>query len=205
MKTRAAKYGVNGFRRNGVNCIMAKETRLIDLNDVFPYGVILVDENNPMKSLTDLMNKLGSARPVDAVEVPDKKLLKAINILIKQYERSKNSEYVHSPVAHAFFSYLETTGWTEEMRMDSCKDCVHFGICKKGFPWADGKGGGWCEDFKNKANYQELVRCKNCKHCLRHTVPLDAYGYCKNFGYYNYAPEVQADDFCSYGERREGE
>lgn len=40
---------------------------------------------------------------VDAVEVPDKKLLKAINLLIKQYEHSKNSDYVHSPVAHAFF------------------------------------------------------------------------------------------------------
>lgn len=33
----------------------------------------------------------------------------------------------------------------------SCKECIHFGICKRGFPWADGKGGGWCEDFKNKA------------------------------------------------------
>ena len=51
----------------------------------------------------------------------------------------------------------------------------------------------------------EPVHCKNCKHCLRHTVPLGTYGYCNHFGYYNYAPEVQADDFCSYGERREGE
>ena len=40
---------------------------------------------------------------VDAVEVPDKKLLKAIKLLIKQYEHSKNSEYVHSPVAHALY------------------------------------------------------------------------------------------------------
>lgn len=40
---------------------------------------------------------------VDAVEVPDKKLLKAINLLIKQYEHSRNSDYVHSPVAHAFY------------------------------------------------------------------------------------------------------
>lgn len=40
---------------------------------------------------------------VDAVEVTDKELRKAINLLIKQYEHSKNSDYVHSPVAHAFF------------------------------------------------------------------------------------------------------
>lgn len=31
--------------------------------------------------------------------------------------------------------------------MARCEECVHFGICKKGFPFADGKGGGWCEDF----------------------------------------------------------
>lgn len=31
--------------------------------------------------------------------------------------------------------------------MARCKECLHFGICKKGFPFADGKGGGWCEDF----------------------------------------------------------
>lgn len=41
----------------------------------------------------------------------------------------------------------------------SCKDCIHFGICKKGFPWADGKGGGWCEDFKDKSLYIKLP-CK---------------------------------------------
>ncbi len=31
--------------------------------------------------------------------------------------------------------------------MARCKDCIHFSICEKGFPFADGKGGGWCEDF----------------------------------------------------------
>ena len=49
------------------------------------------------------LEQVKAAPTVDAVEVPDKKLLKAINLLIKQYEHSKNSEYVHSPVAHAFF------------------------------------------------------------------------------------------------------
>lgn len=41
----------------------------------------------------------------------------------------------------------------------TCKDCIHFGICKKGFPWADGKGGGWCDDFKDKSRIVELP-CK---------------------------------------------
>lgn len=38
----------------------------------------------------------------------------------------------------------------------TCKECIHFGICPKGFPWADGKGGGWCEDFKNKVEIERL-------------------------------------------------
>ena len=87
--------------------------------------------------------------------------------------------------------------------MDRCKDCVHFGICKKGFPFADGKGGGWCEDFIRKADYVEVVRCKNCEFwggvifgnvCRRWSAPLAGMKNC-----------TMPDDFCSYGERREGE
>jgi len=36
-------------------------------------------------------------------EVADPELLKAIKLLIKQYGKSKKSDYVHNPVAHAFF------------------------------------------------------------------------------------------------------
>ena len=46
----------------------------------------------------------------------------------------------------------------------------------------------------------EVVRCKDCKNC-------DDEGFC---WYWKYEPgmrpnTVDADDFCSYGERREGE
>ena len=43
----------------------------------------------------------------------------------------------------------------------------------------------------------EVVRCKDCKHWTM--------GYCNNFAYYDYEPTTNEDDFCSYGERREGE
>ena len=43
----------------------------------------------------------------------------------------------------------------------------------------------------------EVVRCNNCRH--------EDGGYCNHFGYYSYAPMVTEDDFCSHGERREGE
>ena len=39
----------------------------------------------------------------DAVIIPDKELRRAVNLLIKQYEHSMNSEYVHNPVAHALY------------------------------------------------------------------------------------------------------
>lgn len=74
--------------------------------------------------------------------------------------------------------------------MATCKDCVHFGICKKGFPWADGKGGGWCEDFKNKSDYVKRecgewivdewykgmfsLECSNCKESSLYNPDEDA-------------------------------
>jgi hypothetical protein len=55
------------------------------------------------------------APTVDAVEVTDKELLRAIKLLIKQYEHSKNSEYVHSPVAYALY---HTWRQVDERRTD---------------------------------------------------------------------------------------
>lgn len=87
-------------------------------------------------------------------------------------------------------------GGNAGMRMDRCKDCIHFGICKKGFPFADGKGGGWCEDFKRKANYVEVVLCEKCKNYVEDHC-------CRRFSGGSYEPfPMKPNDFCSYGERR---
>ena len=43
----------------------------------------------------------------------------------------------------------------------------------------------------------EVVRCKDCRHWTM--------GYCNHFAYYDYEPMTNEDDYCSYGERREGE
>lgn len=45
------------------------------------------------------------------------------------------------------------------------------------------------------ADVVEVVRCKDCIHYQK--------GVCNHFGYYTYAPEVDDDDFCNYGERKE--
>jgi hypothetical protein len=47
------------------------------------------------------------------------------------------------------------------------------------------------------ADVVEIVRCKDCVHYQN--------GACNHFGYYIYAPDVDEDDFCSYGERKERE
>ena len=59
--------------------------------------------NSEIRKWAVLVGDIDDAPTVDAVEVEDKELLKAIKMLIKQYEHSKNSDYVHSPVAHAFY------------------------------------------------------------------------------------------------------
>lgn len=40
-----------------------------------------------------------------------------------------------------------------------------------------------------------VVHCKDCRHYQN--------GYCNHFGYYDYAPEVSEDDFCSSAWRKE--
>ena len=79
--------------------LIYKEDLLDSLLDHFGCDLAYFGED-----LQFCQEAIDMAPAVDAVEVADKKLLKAIKLLIKQYEHSKKSEYVHSPVAHAFYS-----------------------------------------------------------------------------------------------------
>lgn len=92
-----------------------------------------------------------------------------------------------------------------------CKNCIHFKVCKH-----KSKSVYECEHFK------ELVMCKECiyateldKHC---EINRTAYKHCgiwrgdetkmvwhKYKKYYKDYSLVSADDFCSYGELKEGE
>ena len=71
--------------------------------------------------------------------------------------------------------------------MAICDKCNHNGVC------------GFQDDTTLACNHfqKEVVRCKDCMHWLT--------GYCNYFAYYSYEPMTNEDDFCSYGERREGE
>ena len=83
---------------------MAEERKLIRYEDVYRHAFDGVHggglENEEFNAI---INAIDSVDAVDAVEVNDKELMSAIKMLIKQYARSKQSEYVHSPVAHALF------------------------------------------------------------------------------------------------------
>ena len=82
--------------------------------------------------------------------------------------------------------------------MASCYECLHINVCKAYEPEdAD----CICNQFKNKADFVEVVRCKDCKKWTKeHT--------CKEFtadrsplrGKITFVTEP--NDFCSYGTRK---
>lgn len=85
---------------------MANEKRLIDVDEAYEIARssgLHDDFGRSMADLTSLKELLEDCPTVYAVEIPDAKLFRAVKMLLRQYEHSKNSEYVHSPVAHAFF------------------------------------------------------------------------------------------------------
>ena len=77
---------------------MASEQRLIDANKIKP-----IDFPSYEMDGLDVVRYLSTLPTVNAVEIPDKEMLRAVKLLLNQYEHSKNSDYVHSPVAHAFY------------------------------------------------------------------------------------------------------
>ena len=93
------------------------------------------------------------------------------------------------------------------MGMYECKECFHYDVCCKLIGKDKIDRVSWmchfpdqCSEFKNRTNCVEVVRCKDCKHYKK-----DSFWCCMNsedrgewFNWYE-------DDFCSYGERREGE
>jgi hypothetical protein len=83
------------------------------------------------------------------------------------------------------------------MSRKACKYCIHYILC---FPNSGAYGFKLkpCTKFKDKADYTEVVRCKDCKH--RHIPTRCAlwYGTVDNKQYF----VERGDNFsCSYGER----
>ena len=82
----------------------------------------------------------------------------------------------------------------------TCYDCIHCGAC------SDAGDSGFsclkedvskCKHFKNKADFVEVVRCRDCKYWR-----TEHGGFCEAS---NALSEVNNanNDFCSYGERKD--
>ena len=107
-----------------------------------------------------------------------------------------------------------------------CKNCVHHNVCST---FSGGivrevimgnKADKQCGLFKNKEDFVEVVRCKDCKYTVefdKHCeINRTAYKHCsllrgeetnnvwhKYKKYYKDYSIVELDDYCNYGERKE--
>lgn len=83
--------------------------------------------------------------------------------------------------------------------MKMCGDCIYYPICgqwveeSETFPEIE----GGCKVFKSKADFVEVVRCKDC----RYFTEGMAIGMCKRIEDKPIIP-CRFDHFCSYGERK---
>ena len=84
------------------------------------------------------------------------------------------------------------------MKMTRCGDCIYYPICgqwveeSETFPEIE----GGCKVFKSKADFVEVVRCKNCEH-YEADIICEGVGYCNE-----HQKGMRETNFCSYGERR---
>lgn len=92
------------------------------------------------------------------------------------------------------------------MKVNKCGDCIHYeSFCSPyALPDEEFAEVGGCRVFKNKADFVEVVRCKDCKHCDKAEYFFCDFkdatkNVCRLFG-----RQMQEDDFCSYGERKGG-
>ena len=85
----------------------------------------------------------------------------------------------------------------------TCGDCIHAELCERiaiNFIQEFSRDNpAYCNGFQDRKDFVEVVRCNNCKHFIQEEQG------CNHFGYYSHTPWVDEVDFCSYGERREGE
>ena len=86
--------------------------------------------------------------------------------------------------------------------MTNCNDCIHEQTCDQSSRqlWSIMAGELECTDFKDRNKYVEVVRCKACKYWEQ---GKGYEPYCNHWG--NMMSDTEADDYCSYGERRKYE
>ena len=103
--------------------------------------------------------------------------------------------------------------------MATCKDCIHYEVgidyvCDEHFAKETNQTTRemfspiGCENFKNKADFVEVVRCKDCEKFIEkgeEFLKNDVYGICEKSrtGFFDDGEEVYGNDFCSRGVRKD--
>ena len=79
-------------------------------------------------------------------------------------------------------------------KTDICNKCLCVEVCEivGNYPVDE------CDYFKNKTDFVEVVRCKDCKYCTK-AVSIENTYFCV-VG--TNAFDTELDNFCSYGERK---
>ena len=73
--------------------------------------------------------------------------------------------------------------------MATCNDCIYYPVCNYKM---------WCDLFKDKTNFVEVVRCKDCLYAT------ERYGHLNCIHGVSYRNSWnKPDDYCSYGVRKE--
>lgn len=101
----------------------------------------------------------------------------------------------------------------DDKRMPTCGDCIHADVCERNPLYTEFSrdNPAYCEGFKNKANYTEVVRCKDCKHRGDYGCPMYHEEYIEWDDDEYHEREIidhdrtRDDGFCDLGERRTDE
>lgn len=124
--------------------------------------------------------------------------------------RSNGRKWTTNEIYEEVKSVITQLSTLEEKEGEkSCKDCVHSEICLKQYEGLNQEMMfKECKRFKNKADFVEVVRCKDCKHklltegnrvmCSRNAQKMECFA--------DWYGLTATDDnhFCSYGERKGG-
>lgn len=95
----------------------------------------------------------------------------------------------------------------------TCKDdCIHYNVCNYHIDEETPFEVTECNNFKNKADFVEVVRCKDCKYYNPNYSRFESdtpYNRCEHPAQqfdvecYDMWLETNPDDFCSYGTPKE--
>lgn len=83
----------------------------------------------------------------------------------------------------------------------TCRDCIYRAMCYKHehYGYGDENNEKPCEMFRNKTDFVEVVKCKDCKH-YKHFKGCG--NWCHKRIHSDIEYHTKLNDFCSYGERR---